>query len=62
MPIRIVWTNIAAAKAVDREFNDTCAWTPNRGGPTERAPKEEIQSSENPKIRMFDNIAEKRIF
>ena len=35
---------------------------PNRGGPTERAPKEEIRSSEIPKFRIFDKIAEKRIF
>ena len=42
--------------------NDTCAWTPNRGGPTERAPKEEIWSSEIPHFRMFDKIAEKLVF
>ena len=44
----------------DLSLNDTCAWTPNRGGPTERAPKEEIRSSENPKFRIFDKIAEKK--
>ena len=31
---------------------------PNRGGPTERAPKEEIRSSEIPIFRMFDKITE----
>ena len=35
---------------------------PNRGGPTERAPKEEIRSSENPKFRVFDKITENRFF
>ena len=46
--------------------NDTCAWTPNRGGPTERAPKEEIRSSEIPNVRFFGKIAgnefSKRVF
>ena len=35
---------------------------PNRGEPTERAPMEEIRSSEIPKFRIFDKIAEKNNF
>ena len=35
---------------------------PNRGGPTERAPKEELRSSENPNFRIFDKKCRKMNF
>ena len=36
-----------------------CRRPPTRDGPTERSPMEEIRSSENPKFRIFDTLAEK---
>ena len=47
---------------LDFGSNDTCAWTPNKGGPTERAPTEDIPELRNSFFRMFGNIAEKNTF
>ena len=39
----------------------TPAVTPNQGGPTERAPKEEIRTSEIAIVQMFDKILERKL-